>query len=402
MQKLNLPCDRASRLSYIRTVFPHAPGPDLPIEWAGGRVNAMKRLSEVKAASYGKNRNFLNGDVTRLSAYLRHGCITLIEAVQSVRDRFGVSAEKLLFEFAWRDYWRQVWHHRGHDIFSDMEPPKVKLHRKPLETEVQEAQTGLPCMDAFINDLVNTGYVHNHARMWLASYLIHHRKIDWRAAADWFESYLLDGDLASNSLSWQWVASTFGSKPYFFNKENLSKYSQSRYCADCRVSCPFDADYETLQAQLFQPTTGPAKVYPSTGIKLKQVTRGNQAVVLVHDEMLSAAHPLLHLAGRKLFIFDPQLHGRWALHRLQFVADCLIELEDVEVWHGDIPSVLESLQVAEIKTQETPDLWLKALLSGFAVEYVPEVSIHTKKLLPSDLRRFSKYWQKVGPEILSG
>jgi deoxyribodipyrimidine photo-lyase len=119
-------------------------------------------------------------------------------------------------------------------------------------------QTGLACMDAFTNDLAANGYLHNHARMWLAAYVVHWRRVRWQVGARWFLQHLLDGDPASNNLSWQWVASTFSSKPYFFNRENLERYTNGKYCRECpsRNSCPFNASYETLEAELFHRTDG--------------------------------------------------------------------------------------------------------------------------------------------------
>jgi deoxyribodipyrimidine photo-lyase len=76
-----------------------------------------------------------------------------------------------------------------------------------------------------VRQLYASGYLHNHARMWLASYCVHLRKVHWRAGADWLVGHLLDGDLASNHLSWQWVAATFSSKPYLFNAGNIVKYA---------------------------------------------------------------------------------------------------------------------------------------------------------------------------------
>src|SRR5450830_1185448 len=160
-EKLNLACDLTDRYQRIREYFPKVAGAELSTEWRGGRVEAMRRLATVNGDNYGKTRNFLEGDVTRLSPYLRHGCITLKEAVESVRARFGKRAEKLLFEFAWRDYWHEVWYLNGDAILSDMEPAKVALGRGILPDDIKNGQTGLPCMDGFINDLLDTGYVHN-------------------------------------------------------------------------------------------------------------------------------------------------------------------------------------------------------------------------------------------------
>jgi len=84
---------------------------------------------------------------------------------------------------------------------------------------------------------------------------VHWRRIRWQAGAQWFLRHLLDGDPASNNLSWQWVASSFSHKPYFFNRANLERYSDGRYCQDCALSakgCPFEASYEQLEQRLFQ------------------------------------------------------------------------------------------------------------------------------------------------------
>ena len=126
-QKLTIPCDRSERLHYIKRQFPAAKGADLEHEWAGGRLNGLKKLNSIDAVAYNRNRNFLNGAVTHLSPYLRHGCLTLNESFNSVKTRFGADSEKLLFEFAWRDYWRQVWFAEGNKIYSEMEPPKVAI-----------------------------------------------------------------------------------------------------------------------------------------------------------------------------------------------------------------------------------------------------------------------------------
>ena len=111
-------------------------------------------------------------------------------------------------------------------------------------------------MDGFRNQLVSTGWLHNHARMWMAAWIVHWRRVHWKAGADWFLEHLLDGDPASNHLSWQWVASTFSHKPYFFNRGNLERYSDGHYCDSCPSanSCPFEGSYDQLESQLFAPT----------------------------------------------------------------------------------------------------------------------------------------------------
>jgi deoxyribodipyrimidine photo-lyase len=401
-QRLAIPNDRMERLHYARRVFPQAEGDDLVNGWAGGRSKSLTKLNNVDAVAYGRNRNFLNGSVTHLSPYLRHGCLTLNETFATIKSKFGLTAENILMQLAWRDYWRQVWMARGKAIYSEMEPPKVGLGYAPLTDAVRQAKTGLPCMDAFIDDLLTTGYVHNHARMWLASYIVHHLKIDWREAADWFEAHLLDGDIASNHLSWQWVASTFSSKPYYFNKENLARYTGEKYCAGCTAHCPFDASYETLQARLFtQPASADAKRYPLQPVSMKAASMHKAVAVYVHDEMLSPNNSVLNQPFPKIFVFDPQLYGSWPLKRLQFVMDCLSEMMNVEVWVGDTYEVLLQRNVGELITQATPNPKIKEMLSPFLTKWQPVDKLVDVEMSDKRLQRFSRYWDKAGPLLLN-
>jgi len=260
----------------------------------------------------------------------------------------------------------------------------------------------LPCMDAFVDDLLTTGYVHNHARMWLASYVVHHLKIDWREAADWFEAHLLDGYVASNHLSWQWVASTFSSKPYYFNKENLARYTGEKYCAGCTADCPFDASYETLQARLFtQPARTDAKRYLLHPVSMKTATTHKAVAVYIHDEMLSPNNSVLSQPFPKIFVFDPQLHGDWPLNRLQFVMDCLSEMMNVEVWAGDTYEVLMQRNVGELITQATPNTRIKEMLTPFLTKWQPVDKLVDVEMSDKRLQRFSRYWDKAGPLLLN-
>ena len=106
-------------------------------------------------------------------------------------------------------------------------------------------------MDESVRELVETGYMHNHARMWFASFVIHFRKLGWKAGERFFYRHLLDGDPASNALSWQWVASTFSHRPYLFNRENVQENGGKKWCERCEANCPFAATYPELERRLF-------------------------------------------------------------------------------------------------------------------------------------------------------
>ena len=118
--------------------------------------------------------------------------------------------------------------------------------------------------------------------------------------------------------------------------------------------------------------------------------------VFVHDEMLSAAHPLLKNSNAKFFVFDESLQGKWPLKRFQFVADCLSELPNVEVWLGDTREVLEKRGVGQLITQNTPNVEVKNLLEPFKTEWQPEVKFTEAEISKKRMKRFSRYWSKVG------
>ncbi len=252
--------NRGDMVDYLTREFPSAAKVGAEIaQTVGGRDAAVAALARIQPERYGFNRNYLNGSVSRLSMYLRHGVLSLAEVRDAALDRVKeVShAAKFITELAWREYWQRLYRDLGKKIWLDQEPYKTGFNREDyadvMPADIPGGQTGLACMDSFAKELREKGYLHNHARMWVAAYVVHWRRVKWQAGARWFLTHLLDGDPASNHLSWQWVASTFSHKPYFFNRENLEKYTSGTYCRGCQVadSCPFDAPYPELEARLF-------------------------------------------------------------------------------------------------------------------------------------------------------
>ena len=281
----DLPRTFASRKELERLLveeFPSAEGSLSPIR--GGRQAAESKLSLVNPARYAKSRNHLKGAVTGLSPYIRHGVLTLAEVRDAVfqRIRNRNDGSKLINELGWRDFWQRMWLDLGEGIHDDQEEPKTghsaSSYAKELPADVRDGTTGLACMDGFRDELVSTGWLHNHARMWMAAWLVHWRRVHWKAGADWFLEHLIDGDPASNHLSWQWVASTFSHKPYFFNRDNLVRYGGTRHCDDCSSvhRCPFDGSYEQLEGQLFAPM--PAIRSTGNGRNRRDGRPGNSSV----------------------------------------------------------------------------------------------------------------------------
>ena len=237
-------------------LYEESPDNAHPSPFVGGRRAGREALERFLVQGYAGTRNKLHGNVSHLSFYIRHGVLGLREVAESVRDRFGRSWDALKFwqELGWRQFWRLVYGQLGNRIYQDVEPAKVNLGgpwQEELPEEIQKGKTGLVCMDESVRELVKTGYMHNHARMWFASFVIHFRKLGWKAGEGFFYRHLLDGDPASNALSWQWVASTFSHRPYLFNKENVHENGGKVWCERCKAKCPFDATYPELERRLF-------------------------------------------------------------------------------------------------------------------------------------------------------
>jgi len=249
--------DRRALDRLLAEQFPEADGRLSPLR--GGRDAAETTLSRIDPRRYTKSRNHLKGAVTGLSPYIRHGVLSLAEVRDAVFQRIRSRDEgsKLINELGWRDFWQRMWRDLGDGIHDSQEELKTGhdpgSYARELPDDIRNGTTGLACMDGFQNELITRGWLHNHARMWMAAYVVHWRKVHWKAGADWFLEHLLDGDPSSNHLSWQWVASSFSHKPYFFNKGNLERFSDGQFCRSCSSSerCPFEGSYEQLEDQLF-------------------------------------------------------------------------------------------------------------------------------------------------------
>jgi deoxyribodipyrimidine photo-lyase len=229
----------------------------VPSDSHGGRRAALELLENFKTDGYSR-RNFVNATTSRLSAYLRHGVLSMVEVAEHVRQH-GRGKERLEFlkQLTWREFFGLVLEQEGTAVLENLEEPKYPVRwRDELPDDVREAQTDLPCVDAWVERLVETGYMHNHERLWFAAYLVHWRGVHWKAGYSFFREHLLDGDIASNALSWQWVASTFSSKPYFMNQANIQKFSNDAYCSTCKAACPFRKSYEQLERDLFGGSYG--------------------------------------------------------------------------------------------------------------------------------------------------
>ena len=218
------------------------------LTWLPSREDALSRLHTFAprtGASYAKQRNFDFGagkhdKISRLSPWLRHRIITENEVLSATLDHFNVrEAEKFIQEVFWRGYFKGwlerrpvIWDQYRDGLVQDLGAlDRDRGLRRRIDL-AESGQTGLDYFDSWAEELVETGYLHNHARMWFASIWIFTLELPWRLGADFFLRHLLDGDPASNTLGWRWVAGlhTRG-KPYHAQAWNITKFTNNRFDA---------------------------------------------------------------------------------------------------------------------------------------------------------------------------
>lgn len=207
------------------------------------------RILQVNPVKYAKTRNYENGAVSYLSPYISRGVISTKKVFNHVLN-LGLEwtkIEKFVQELAWRDYWQQVWLAKGEDIFKDLKHTQIPVKDHQISKDIIDATTGINAIDEAINKLYETGYMHNHMRMYLAAIACNFAHSHWSNPAEWMYAHLLDGDLASNTLSWQWVAGANANKKYVANQENINKYFNSN-----QAGTFLDKPYEELNQNQFE------------------------------------------------------------------------------------------------------------------------------------------------------
>ena len=203
----------------------------------------VERINAISPIKYAKTRNFINGDVTYLSAYISRGVISVQQIKKAVLQKGykPYEIEKFLQELAWREYYQRVWQVKKEELFADLKQPQTDFLHHQIPAAIVDASTGIKVIDDQINAFYSTGYLHNHIRMYVAAMVCNNAKSHWLTPAKWMYYHLLDGDLASNSCSWQWVAGSFSSKKYYCNQENINKYTSTN-----QVQTFLDESYERI------------------------------------------------------------------------------------------------------------------------------------------------------------
>ncbi len=376
------------------------------------RDDALAKIAAIHLGQYAKTRNALNGSVSRLSPYLTHGITNVPEVLRRIQSRTRIGwNDKFAFELGWREYFHHVWRLRGDEIWTPMRPPPASetAYQTDMPEDVLTASTGIAVIDDQIRTLYASGCLHNHARMWIASYLVHIRKIDWRTGAKWMYGYLLDGDWASNTLSWQWIAGTWTGKPYLFNAENVANFAPEYVNAGTAI----DQSYEALDqvarsgaalaeplnrrpAPTSQPALFDASIVDEIAAEVclsvvRSMPSGFQGM-LCHPWNLRASHGS-HVLG----MIVPAFHAdaRWSEQRWRFVLEAMRDIcEAVWIVGDDMPTSMAGIEAAHTNHPQYRDAVGVFAERGMQVLPPPRAFIDPDTLQKS----FSSFWHRANKE----
>ena len=318
---------------------------------------------------------------------------------------FDLDGEKMIASYTNKGLWKET----------QKEWSFVKLPE-----EIKNALTGLDAIDSIICELKETGYLHNHKRMWFAAYLIHYAKVEWRHGESFFYHYLLDGEPGPNALSWQWVASTFSGKPYYFNAQNMNK--NNHFGANGSL---LDDNYENLNAKYFagyadgsyakrpqeQPMATGEALFPDL---LRPA--GYKPLIVLQGERLSDGAKVLKVAidAPVVVILDAARFKKEqpSFMRLHFAVSLAADVVKTLRQQGReaelmmLESDTELVDYAKVKNCESiaaadswhPDTWLlfKRLDKQLPVSIVEDIPFIRVK---ASLRSFSSFWDKAEPQL---
>ena len=212
------------------------------MNFEASRAKALDKLNnfvENNLSEYSKLRNFDYGpdnrsNISCLSPYITHGIINEKEVIKKSLDKFSFAKnEKFIQEVLWRTYWKG-WLELRPSVWTDflIELKKIKDDFQNNQTykNAIEGKTNVECFNYWVNELKENNYLHNHTRMWFASIWIFTLNLPWQLGAEFFMQHLYDGDAASNTLGWRWVAGvqTQG-KHYLASEWNIKKFTNNRF-----------------------------------------------------------------------------------------------------------------------------------------------------------------------------
>lgn len=315
----------------------------------------LEKVEQIEPLEYGKTRNFTDGAVTKLSPYISRGVIStkyVLETVLKKNYKF-MEIERFVQELAWREYFQNVWSAAGDGIDDDFKQPQTDVGNSRMPSAIINAETGIEAIDRGINNLYETGYVHNHLRMYIASVVCNLAKSHWKLPAQWFYYHLLDADWASNALSWQWTSAAFSNKKYYANQENINKY-----CGTDQHETFLDVAYEA-----FPKMEIPDALKEIETPILKTILPEN-TTVKIDNSLPTVIYNFYNLdpfwkkdvAANRVLLLEPAHFEKYPVSSktIEFVMELAKNIDGIQVFIGEFDELVSENNLSEIYFKEHP------------------------------------------------
>ena len=306
----------------------------------------IEKIESIDPISYGKTRNFIDGDVTYLSPYISRGVISTKQLLKYVLDQnySFYKIEKFIQELAWRDYWQQVWVDKGEAIHRDLKHAQPDVDYHGIPKSILEAKTGIQAIDDAIEKLESSGYMHNHLRMYTASIACNIGRCHWRIPAQWMYYYLKDGDWASNALSWQWVAGSNSNKKYFANQSNINKYCKTR-----QRNTFLDVEYGQFDrirnVEVLEEVITPKFETPLPDRQAIEIDRNRPTTIYNYYNL----DPLWReeMDANRVLLLEPEHFENYPISKsnIDFMLDLGLNIENLQVFVGSFEDLISTYKL---------------------------------------------------------
>jgi len=323
--------------------------PDFPTDLASIR----ERIDRIDPILYARTRNHVSGAVTYLSPYISRGVISTRQVLDAVLAKGYAlrDIEPFVKELCWRDHFQRVAQH--HDLNQDIRRTQDPVAHHLLPTAALTASTGIRAIDHGIGELIATGYMHNHVRMYTAALFCNIGRAHWRQPARWMYYHLLDGDWASNACSWQWVAGANSSKTYLANQENINRFTGSTQSGSY-----LDTSYEALATLEVPAELGPTQPFAPE-------TRLPSASPLVVDPAKPTflynyynLDPDWHsdVDANRILLLEPRFFAQYPISEacVRFMLDLGKNIAGLQVFVGSFQDLTQTYGLRDIRYKEHP------------------------------------------------
>ena len=361
----------------------------MEIQFTTDFESVLNKIDKLAPLKYGKTRNYVDGDVTYLSPYISRGVISTKQVLEGVLSK-GIKISQIecfVKELCWRDYFQRVGQTR--DLHQDIKQPQQPILNYEIPSSIINAATGVLGIDQAIEQLYTIGYMHNHCRMYTASVVCNIAKSYWLHPSKWMYYHLLDGDLASNRCSWQWVAAANSSKKYFANQENINKYTNQR-------NTFLDKSFEDLE-QMAVPDRllATQKLVLQTVLPQSNLLQLNNSLpTFIYNYYNLDPNWQNNVKGNRILLLEPDFFEAYPISKncIEFMLALSKNIPNMQVYVGSFKSLKNQIQSSTIYYKEhplnlgylgieEPRDWITETISGY---------------FPS----FFSYWKKVEKQLI--